>query len=116
MEFLPLFSPIGPTPIGWTSPTTLDLGTFGLNATGFNVYRGDPSGLPNLLNGNIDTCLRESIPGFSATDLTETPALGSFYWYLVQAVNGGGEEGNPGSGRLDAGPVLRVLNSSGSRP
>jgi hypothetical protein len=81
-------------------------------ATFYNVYRGAPSDLPNLLNPVADSCRRATttIPATGSV-LGEAPPGGSFYWYLVRAANGAGE-GPPGD--ATAGP--RSQERSGDCP
>lgn len=78
-----------------------------LGARGYKLYRGTFSDLPNLLNGNIDSCLVYE-GALTTAPCPENPALvsGQFYWYLVTAVNeaGEGSAGNSTSG-------TRIVNS-----
>lgn len=78
----------------------------------YNLYRGVPSDLPLLLNPSNDSCKRFT---GSATNtgniITEDPAPGSFYWFIVRAANPAGE--GP-AGNATSGP--RTHNSSGSCP
>jgi subtilisin-like proprotein convertase family protein len=81
-------------------------------ATSYNLYRGVPADLPQLLTAAADSCLRLTTSGPSTgAVLTETPTPGSFYWYLVRAANTVGE--GP-AGAATAGP--RVHNSAGTCP
>ncbi len=81
-------------------------------ASGYRLYRGEPAGLPALLDSSIDSCLCWS-GAETSTDgqNTEIPPDSSFFWYLVTSVNAGGE-GPPGTATV--GP--RTLNSSGVCP
>jgi len=89
----------------WTDKTTH---TWPSNpqATGYKVVLGTPAQLPNLLNASTDSCVKWTGVGTNCT-LSDTPAEGSFYWYLVIGTNGAGD-GSPGN--ATAGP--RVLNST----
>ena len=81
---------------------------------GYRLYRGGLADLANLLDANIDSCLRYEGANPYATGLTEDPAAlaaGDFYWYIVVAYNGAGN-GSAG----DATTGARVLNSSGGCP
>ncbi len=80
-------------------------------AVAYNVYRGAGGDLPNLVTPAVDSCLRLTTGATSTTALTEHPAAGGLYWYLVRAINGGGE--GP-AGNATSGP--RVHDSSGSCP
>jgi hypothetical protein len=78
----------------------------------YNVYRGVPSDLPNLLSAAPDSCLRTTTTTTATGDiLTEVPPDESFFWYLVRAGNGAGE--GP-AGDATAGP--RIQDSSGQCP
>jgi hypothetical protein len=61
-------------------------------ATSYRVYRGETASLPCDVNPHLDSCL-DAVPSVNTTGpiLTETPISGRFYWYLVTAVDGGGE-------------------------
>ena len=81
-------------------------------ATFYNVYRGAPADLPNLLNAAVDSCRRvATITTVTGNVLVETPPAGSFYWYLVRAANGAGQ--GP-AGDATAGP--RSQQSAGECP
>ncbi len=100
----------------WTDKTTLTWPVNSAATSGYKLYRGDQSGLPNLLNASNDSCLRftgANETANTASSLTEDPALasGRFYWYLVTGSNMFGE-GTAGS--ATAGP--RIVNSSGACP
>lgn len=79
-------------------------------AANYRVYRGVRSGLPNLLNGNADSCLEMS-PSAPTTGsfLTVTPPPGGMFWFLVRANSPCGE-GTAGS----ATSGVRIVNSTGS--
>lgn len=82
------------------------------NSTSYRVYRGAPSDLPGLLDSTIDSCKRYEGAALNTSNiLTETPAAGSFYWYVVVGVNSAGE-GSAGNATSGA----RVINSSGTCP
>ena len=77
-------------------------------ATFYDVYRGEPSGLPDLLDPGLDSCRRLATTGtVTGSSLGETPPEGSFYWYLVRAANGAGEgpagDATAGPGSQDTG-------------
>ena len=79
-------------------------------ASGYSLYRGVIAGLPQLLNGGMDSCESGVTNGLSMGSLVDPPA-GVLHWYLVRGYNGGGY--GP-SGAATAGP--RVQNSSGPCP
>jgi hypothetical protein len=118
LEISPLYPASGPDYMHWVSSsgTSLDWGDFGLNAIGFNLYRGTATDLPKLQDASIDSCLRGSTPAFSFQGLTEIPLLGSFYWYDLRTFNSGGQESSPGVMRFNSFYVERVQNSSGPCP
>src|SRR5262249_46607253 len=68
--------------LGWGSVPT---------ATSYTVYRGVDLDLPSLLTSALDSCARDTTPGTSVADLTETPAPGAFLWWIVRAANANGE-------------------------
>ena len=82
-------------------------------ATGYSVYQGDPADLPNLVSGSQNSCLRWNGTGTTTGTgvLSQTPAAGTFYWYLVVADTNSCQ--GP-AGQATDGP--RILNSSGSCP
>ncbi len=82
-------------------------------AEGYNLYRGVLSGLPNLMNGTDDACLRYSGPSASFDCSGDDPVSepGKLYWYLVTAYIGTCE-GTAGSGTGFA----RDLSAAGSCP
>ena len=78
-------------------------------ASGYGVYRGVRAQLPLLLTSGIDSCDRRAhAAAATASSLTELPAPGALYWYLVVAEDACGQ-GSAGS--ATAGP--HVLNPSG---
>jgi hypothetical protein len=78
----------------------------------YDLYRGDGTDLPKLLDDEIDSCLALQTPNLdSGPVLTDVPAEGSFHWYLVRGENSIGL-GLLGSGTL--GP--RILDPSGACP
>jgi hypothetical protein len=93
----------------WTGKTTTNWPS-NAQANSYKVYRGGPADLPNLLNSSVDSCLKYQGSSTSAA-VAETPSAGSFYWFLVTGVNGGGE-GTPGN--ATSGP--RVVNASDACP
>jgi subtilisin-like proprotein convertase family protein len=97
------WSPGGKSSLTWDSVP---------GATFYNTYRGSPSGLPLLLNGAVESCLRTtSVATTTGSVLGEIPPSNSFYWYLVRAANGAGQ--GP-AGNATAGP--RSQESTGSCP
>ncbi len=94
----------------WTNPTTHSWSPVA-GAVAYNVYRGVGGDLPNLVTPAVDSCLRLTTGGTSTSALTEVPSAGGAYWFLVRAVNGGGE--GP-AGNATSGP--RVHDSSGNCP
>jgi uncharacterized repeat protein (TIGR01451 family) len=80
------------------------------SATGYRLYRGTLNNLPNLLNSNIDSCLKYDGPGTTTTD-TDSPLLeeGRLYWYLITAYNANGE--GPAGNATER---QREVNSSGN--
>ena len=97
--------------LGWC-PSTKDCLQWGSasQATEYRIYRGIPSGLPNLLTSAPDSCLEMALSGTSTGPLlTATPAPGELFWFLVTAANicGEGPAGNATS-------APRIVNSTGS--
>lgn len=98
----------------WNSRTALQWNPQA-QSLAYRCYRGLAADLPALLTTGVDSCRRWQ--GGSTTIVTtgdvlsEVPAPGTFYWYLVDGVNFGGE-GPPGS--ATSGP--RILNSTGACP
>ena len=66
-------------------------------ATQYRVYRGGRTNLPCALNSTLDSCV-EGAYTTSNTGVTihDTPAQGQFFWFVVTALNSGGE-GSPGT-------------------
>ena len=79
-------------------------------ATGYRLYRGVPSGLPNLLSSASDSCL-ELTPSATSTGslLAQSPSPGGSFWFLVTATSICGE-GTAGS----ATGGTRIVNATGS--
>lgn len=102
------------TALAWTSKTAQ---TWQVNAgatSGYRVYRGIPANLPDLLNSNVDCCLRGTTASWSThtlAGLDDDPSsvAGRFYWYLVVGASFWGE-GSAGNATAGA----RVLNSTGT--
>lgn len=92
----------------WSSDKTTQSWPSDPAATGYRLYRGVPADLPDLLNGNVDSCLRADQSGTSINLSSETLVSGSFYWYLVRGYDAIGE-GTVGN--ATAGP--RHLDPSG---
>jgi hypothetical protein len=82
------------------------------DATSYEVYRGEPGDLAGLLDSSQDSCLALTTPDLtSGPVLTQDPAPGSFFWFLVRGANVAGL-GPAGDSSL--GP--RVHDSSGPCP
>lgn len=104
-------APTGDPAITWSGTTALQWGAT-TNTNWYNVYRGDPADLPNLLNASNDSCRKWTGDSLNTGTLpTNTPAAGTFWWYIVRAANTAGEgpAGNATSG-------ARILNSTGTCP
>jgi subtilisin-like proprotein convertase family protein len=100
-----------PVALSWSSKTSIAWESIA-GASFYDLYRGAPGDLPNLLNPVADSCRRSVTTGTSTGSvLAETPPDGSFFWYLVRAANGAGE--GP-AGNATAGP--RSQESTGGCP
>jgi len=75
--------------------------------TTYKVYRGTRSLLPNLLNSDVDSCLRYQDVTTTVDLSSDDPTLDTdkMYWYIVIGSNSSGD-GPAGNGR--------IVNSSGS--
>ena len=106
-------APTGLPSVRWTAASKTRLEWDAVSgATFYNVYRGVPAGLPELLDPDIDSCRRmTTTTPITENTLAETPGAGSLYWFLVRAGNAGGE--GP-AGAATAGP--RSQDSSGACP
>jgi hypothetical protein len=91
----------------WTSLTGHQWPANAQATNGYKVVLGTPAQLPYLLNATDDSCVKWTGTGTSCT-LSDTPASGSFYWFLVIGVNGAGD----GHAGFATGPVARVRNST----
>jgi subtilisin-like proprotein convertase family protein len=102
-----------PVTLNWTSGSKTSIAWESIAAASFyDLYRGAPGDLANLLNPVADSCRRTVTTGTSTGSvLGETPLDGSFFWYLVRAANGAGE--GP-AGNATAGP--RSQESTGACP
>ena len=82
-------------------------------ATSYHMYRGVAADLPKLLTADPESCARltTSAPTTGPV-LTESPAAGGLYWYLVRAANIAGE--GPAGSANPGGP--RNQSSSGACP
>jgi len=87
----------------------------GPNATSYNLYRGDPSALSLLQDPTVDSCQRGTALLQEFPGLVETPAVGSWYWYLIRGNNAQGE-GHPGFMLLGTLSRARIHDSSGVCP
>jgi hypothetical protein len=90
----------------WTNKTTHQWPANAEATSGYKVALGTPTQLPYLLDATNDSCIKWTGTGTSCT-LSDTPAGGSFYWYLVIGVNASGDGS---AGNATAGP--RVRNST----
>jgi hypothetical protein len=105
------------TALKWIAGTTDSL-EWGENAAAdhYHLYRGTQGGLPDLLTGNTESCLRmDDITDENCVGLTETPAGGSFFWYLVTGWNtaGEGSAGNSSDSACGSPPCVRSVDSFG---
>jgi N-acetylneuraminic acid mutarotase len=99
------------TSLQWGNSTTINWSA-AASAAWYNVYRGTVAGLPDLLNGNADSCKRWSGAGLTTGSvLSDNPPAGELWWYLVTAANPAGE-GTAG----DASGGPRTLDSTGACP
>lgn len=98
------------TALQWSDKTTLNWQTPSGAVEGYSVFRGVSDDLPNLLNGNVDSCTRYDGTDLSV-DIPEVPATGEFYWFIVTAYNiyGSGSAGEATAGE-------RIVDSSGTCP
>ena len=97
----------------WSDATSLTWPVSYSCSSGYKVFMGTQAQLPNLINSEIDSCVRFESASESenvAGNLTEDPSSveGRLYWYLVGGFNpyGAGSMGN-------ATELPRELNSSG---
>jgi hypothetical protein len=100
------------TPQSWADKTTMTWPAE-TSANSYTLYRGDQAGLPNLLNGNADSCTKSSGRTANLCTVNDDPtqAAGGFYWYLVTGTNGAGQ-GTAGNATAGA----RIVNSTGACP
>jgi hypothetical protein len=86
-------------------------------AASYVLHRGQKANLPNLLNGNTDSCTCYQGTTNSATTADDPTSLGAgdFYWYLVAGVNGNGE-GYAGNALVGGQLTPRAANSTGTCP
>jgi hypothetical protein len=73
-------------------------------ATSYHMYRGVAADLPKLLTADPESCARLTTAGTTTGPvLTESPAAGGLYWYMVRAASTAGEgpagSANPGGPR-----------------
>lgn len=80
-------------------------------AATYDLYRGSQTDLPKIADPQGDSCGRGTTAHLSMGDLTEVPATGEFYWWIVRARNAAGA-GPAGGGTV--GPW--VHDSTGSCP
>jgi hypothetical protein len=80
------------------------------DAEQYELHRGNPEGLPALLDGAVDSCTFGSYESTTTGPvLIESPPPQQLLWYLVTGRNA---EGRGGAGMATAGP--RVLDPTGS--
>ena len=77
----------------WTGQDDPELALAVTWAKTYTLYRGIQADLPQLLNGEMDSCTKYTGAATSTSTITEDPAgvMGRFYWYLVTGSNGAGE-------------------------
>jgi subtilisin-like proprotein convertase family protein len=111
IRFMPS-PPPGEVPnLRWADRTTL-VWDAAVSASSYELFRGNPSQLPALLDPTADSCqrgitLEQSMPG-----QTEAPAPGSFYWYVVRGHNAHGD-GSPGFDRIVGQELARLQDVTG---
>ncbi len=86
-------------------------------ATQYFIYRGEQSSVACLVNAPLDSCLESTFATNTTGSgaITENPAPGRFYWFLVTSDNASGE-GPSGSARLAGAAQPRIRNTSGTCP
>jgi hypothetical protein len=111
VRFMPS-PPPGEVPnLRWTDRTTL-VWDAAVSATSYDLFRGDPSQLPALLNPTSDSCQRGATLEQRMPGQTESPSPGSFYWYLVRGHDAQGE-GPPGFYRTSGQELARIQDVTG---
>lgn len=100
------------TGMSWSDKDTIGWQVVSGIVSGYRLYKGVPTDLPNVVTASDDSCTRYDGPSLSyALQTSDQPASGSFYWFLVTAYNGAGEGS---AGNASSGP--RTINSTGSCP
>ena len=83
-----------------------------MNASSYDLFRGNASQLLALLDLSVDSCPWGGTYQQRFTGVAETPASGSFYWYLVRGHNAQGE-GPPGFDRIGGQELARIEDPAG---
>jgi subtilisin-like proprotein convertase family protein len=111
IRFIPS-PPPGEVPnLRWPDRTTL-VWDAAVSASSYNLFRGDRSDLPALLDHAIDSCPRGTTFQQQFTGLAETPVPGAFFWYLVRGHNAQGD-GPPGFDRNGGLELARIEDPGG---
>jgi hypothetical protein len=111
LRFIPNPPPGEVQNILWGNASTLTWDA-AVSATSYNLYRGDPSQLSALTGSSIDSCPRATTLTQQVAGLSEVPALGSWYWYLVRGHNAEGD-GPAGFSWIASQSPARIHDSSG---
>jgi hypothetical protein len=98
------------TSLFWAGKNTLSWSAASC-ATGYRVYRGNPSELKNLPTGAAACRSYDGTGTTTGATLTSNPAAGSFFWYLAVGYNSNGEGS---AGQSSYGP--RMILSTGACP
>ncbi len=101
----------------WTSTTAHAWPAEAAATSGYILYRGTQADLPNLVDTNLDSCVRYTGSATTVDTLSEDPAAvpGRFYWYLVTGSNATGE-GSAGSHTALGAAQDRVVNANPACP
>lgn len=99
----------------WSTKTTINWQAASGTVDGYRLYRGTKAQLPNLVNSSTDSCTRYDGAAltFDLNGANDSPAAGTFIWFLVDAYNGKGE-GSAGNALVSGSPVARTVNSTGA--
>jgi hypothetical protein len=100
------------TALNWNSDkTTMNWQAVAEPVDSYRLYKGQPADLYKLLTSNPDACVRNDadVLSYNMTWGNDSPAAGTFLWFLVTAVNTAGE-GPAG----DATAGARQLSSTGA--
>ena len=112
IRFVPSPPPGDVPNLRWANRGTLEWDP-AISASSYAVYRGDPSQLPALLETTSDSCPRGVSFAQQMLGLGDTPAPGSFYWYIVRGHNAQGD-GPAGFDRIAGQELARLLDATGS--